>query len=36
LRVGYVSLNFDYTESVGAVGFDVHIKGPILLASFRI
>ena len=35
LRVGYVSLNFDYTTNVGAVGFDVHIKGPILLASFR-
>jgi hypothetical protein len=35
LRVGYLSLNFDYTTNVGAVGFDVHIKGPILLASFR-
>ena len=35
LRVGYVSLNFDYTTNDGAIGFDVHIKGPILLASFR-
>jgi hypothetical protein len=35
LRVGYVSLNFDYSASSLPVGFDVHIKGPILLASFR-
>jgi hypothetical protein len=36
LRVGYVSLNFDYSASSLPVGFDVHIKGPILLASFRL
>jgi hypothetical protein len=35
LRVGYVSLNFDYSANSLPVGFDVHIKGPILLASFR-
>jgi hypothetical protein len=35
LRVGYVSLNFDYSASSLPVGFDVHIKGPILLAQFR-
>ena len=35
LRVGYVSLNFDYSASSLPIGFDVHIKGPILLASFR-
>jgi hypothetical protein len=34
-RVGYVSLNFDYSASSLPIGFDVHIKGPILLASFR-
>jgi hypothetical protein len=35
LRVGYISLNFDYSASSSPIGFDVHIKGPILLASFR-
>jgi hypothetical protein len=35
LRVGYLSLNFDYSASSFPLGFDVHIKGPILLASFR-
>jgi hypothetical protein len=35
LRVGYVSLNFDYSAASLPIGFDVHIKGPILLASFR-
>jgi hypothetical protein len=35
LRVGYLSLNFDYSASNQPLGFDVHIKGPILLASFR-
>jgi hypothetical protein len=34
LRLGYRSLNFDYTET-GGLGFDVHMKGPILAASFR-
>jgi hypothetical protein len=35
LRVGYVSLNFDYSANNLPLGFDVHIKGPILLAAFR-
>jgi hypothetical protein len=35
LRVGYVSLNFDYSASSLPIGFDVRIKGPILLTSFR-
>jgi hypothetical protein len=35
MRIGYVSLNFDYSASNLPIGFNVHIKGPILLASFR-
>lgn len=35
LRLGYVSLNFDYSANSVPIGFDVHMKGPILLASFR-
>jgi hypothetical protein len=34
LRVGYLSLNFDYSEGYG-LGFDVHMKGPLLAAGFR-
>ena len=34
LRLGYRSLNFDY-EPGSSVGFDVHMKGPILAATFR-
>ena len=36
LHLGYRSLNFDYTASGGlTLGFDVHMKGPILAATFR-
>jgi len=35
LHLGYRSLNFSYTASGGAVGFDVHMNGPILAATFR-
>jgi hypothetical protein len=35
LRVGYVSLNFDYSANSLPIGFNVHMKGPIFLASFR-
>jgi hypothetical protein len=36
LHVGYRSLNFDYTASGGFdLGFNVHMKGPILAATFR-
>jgi hypothetical protein len=35
LRVGYVSLNFDYSANSLPLGFNVHMKGPIFLASFR-
>jgi hypothetical protein len=35
LRVGYLSLNFDYSAQSFPIGFDVHMKGPIFLASFR-
>jgi hypothetical protein len=35
LRLGYRSVNFDYTTSVGSIGFDVHMKGPIFAATFR-
>jgi hypothetical protein len=34
LRLGYRSLNFDYTAA-NSLGFDVHMKGPILAATFR-
>jgi len=33
MRIGYVSLNFDYSASSLPIGFNVHIKGPILLSS---
>jgi hypothetical protein len=35
LRLGYRSLNFDYTTNSGTLGFDVHMKGPIFAAAFR-
>ena len=34
LRLGYRSLNFNY-QSTEAVGFNVHMKGPLLAATFR-
>jgi hypothetical protein len=34
LRLGYRSLNFDYTGGDN-LGFNVHMKGPLLFASFR-
>ncbi len=34
LRLGYRSLNFNYTAA-NSVGFNVHMKGPILAATFR-
>jgi hypothetical protein len=34
LRLGYRSINFDYTAP-SSLGFDVHMKGPILAATFR-
>jgi hypothetical protein len=33
LRLGYRSLNFDYTAA-SSLGFNVHMKGPLLAASF--
>jgi hypothetical protein len=36
LHVGYRSLNFDYTASGGKnLGYDVHMRGPILAATFK-
>jgi hypothetical protein len=36
LRLGYRSLNFNYQASGGlGLGFNVHMKGPILAATFR-
>jgi hypothetical protein len=36
LRLGYRSLNFAYEPSSAFnVGFNVHMKGPILAATFR-
>jgi hypothetical protein len=35
LRLGYLSLNFNYTASGGlGLGFNVHMRGPILAAAF--
>jgi hypothetical protein len=34
LRLGYRSLNFNY-QSINNVGFNVHMKGPILAGTFR-
>jgi hypothetical protein len=35
LHLGYRSLNFDFTNSTGAVGFDIHLRGPIFAGTFR-
>jgi hypothetical protein len=35
LRVGYRSLNFNYSASDSNLGFDVHLRGPILGGTFR-
>jgi hypothetical protein len=35
LRLGYRSLNFNYQGSGSNLGFDVHMKGPILAGTFR-
>lgn len=35
LRLGYRSLNFNYQGSDSYLGFNVHMKGPILAATFR-
>ena len=35
LRLGYRSLNFNYQASDSDLGFNVHMKGPILAATFR-
>lgn len=35
MHVGYRSLNFDYSAEGGGLGFNVHMRGPILAASFR-
>jgi hypothetical protein len=34
LRLGYRSLNFNY-EPGNSIGFNIHMKGPILAATFR-
>jgi hypothetical protein len=34
LRLGYLSLNFNYTAA-NSLGFNVHMKGPMLAATFR-
>jgi hypothetical protein len=35
LRLGYRSLNFNYQASDSNLGFNVHMKGPILAGTFR-
>ena len=35
LRLGYRSLNFNYQASDSNLGFNVHMKGPIIAATFR-
>ena len=35
LRLGYRSLNFNYQAGGGDLGFNVHMKGPIVAATFR-
>jgi hypothetical protein len=35
LRLGYRSLNFNYDGSDSNLGFNVHMKGPILAGTFR-
>jgi hypothetical protein len=34
LRLGYRSLNFNYTAA-NSIGFNVHMRGPLLAATFR-
>jgi hypothetical protein len=35
LRLGYRSLNFNYSASDSNLGFDVHFRGPIFAGTFR-
>jgi hypothetical protein len=35
LHLGYRSLNFNYQASNRNLGFDVHMRGPILAGTFR-
>jgi hypothetical protein len=35
LHLGYRTLNFDYTASQIAIGFNVHLRGPILAATIK-
>jgi hypothetical protein len=35
LHLGYRSLNFNYQASDSNLGFNVHMKGPILAGTFR-
>jgi len=35
LRLGYRSLNFNYQGSDSNLGFNVHMRGPILAGTFR-
>jgi hypothetical protein len=35
VHLGYRSLNFDYQASDSNLGFNVHMKGPILAGTFR-
>jgi hypothetical protein len=35
LRLGYRSLNFNYQASDSNLGFNVHMKGPLLAGTFR-
>jgi hypothetical protein len=35
LQLGYRSLNFNYQASGRNLGFDVHMRGPILAGTFR-
>jgi hypothetical protein len=34
LRLGYRTLNFNYTASGGDLGFSVHVRGPVFAATF--
>jgi hypothetical protein len=35
LHLGYRSVNFDYNTNVGNIGFNVHLRGPIIAGTFR-
>jgi hypothetical protein len=35
LRLGYRSLNFNYSADIGNLGFNVHMRGPIFAGTFR-